>query len=607
MATHTMKMQQCILILLSIIFSISLFAQDPRLAQQYFQDGEYEKAAIVYEQLFEKDPRNDYYFDRYISCLTVAGDFANAEKAVKKQLRETPQEAKLYVTYGNILDLQFQPQAAQKQYEEAIKKISAERFSIHKVASAFLEINKYDFAIATYQRGGKLINSPYEFSYNLAELYRRKGDASNMIEQYLNTIYDKPERLNTVKQLLQRYLEEKDYEILKKQLYARIQDYPDYFFFTELLTWVFLQEKDYSRALRQVRALDKKLGENGGRIFQLAQIAYNDQAYDAAIEAFDYIVNTKGPTSTFYLDAKRESLRANRDKLVKGYSYTKEELLKLEKNYETFVDEFGRSRITASMLMELAELEAYYLNNLDKAINILSAVIEYPNMNRYDLANAKLQLGDFYLMKNEVWESTLLYSQVDKEFKEDLLGHEARYKNANLSYFSGDFEWAQAQFKVLKGSTSKLIANDALDRSIFITDNLGLDTTAVPLQLYANAELLVFQNRFDEAFATMEELLKSFPNHGLQDDILYLQAQIYKKQRNYPAAANALQVIVDKHIEEIRGDNALFELATIYEYHLKDLEKAKELYETIFIDFSGSTFAVEARKRYRILRGDTIQ
>lgn len=452
-----------------------------------------------------------------------------------------------------------------------------------------------------------MLNNKYAFSYNLAELYRRKGDTAEMVEEYLNSLAANPARMQTIKTLLQRYLPSSEYDIAKQELYSRIQSQPNAIEYVELLAWIFIQEEDYKKALRQIKALDRRLNENGGRVYQLADIAFQAGDYDTAIEAYDYITEKKGPTSSFYLDAKEQSLTAKRNRLIEGFTYTKQELKALEMEYETFLDEFGRNKRTASILLELAELEAFYLNDLDKSIDLLAELVTYPNIDRYVLANSKIRLADFYLMQGENWEATLLYSQVDKEFKEDVTGHEARYRNAKLSYYTKDFQWAQAQFDVLKASTSRLISNDAIDMSVFIMDNLGLDTTAVPLELYADAELLVFQNKFDAAFEKMGEITSLFPGHGLQDDILYLKAKIYKKQNNYIAAAEAYQQIIDKHIEEIRADNSMFELAQLYETRLNDIEKAKELYETLFIDFSGSTLAVEARKRYRILRGDDIQ
>jgi len=580
---------------------------DSKLAQQYYADGEFEKAAVLYEKLHKKNNKNDYYFNRYMDCMLALEEYGKAEKVIKKRLKKDPKLVQLYVTYGNLYEKQYKDDEAQAQYEKAIKKLPADRFSITRLASAFLNLTKYDLAIQTYEKGAKLLKDDNVFAYNLGDLYRRKGDTDKMIGNYLNSLADNPSRLNSMKTLFQRYLSDDDFVELQTQLYTRIQEDDETVAYPELLIWLFIQKKDYKNAFRQVKALDRRLKENGGRIYRLADIAANAKDYDAAIEAYDYIVAEKGHMSSYYIEAKRESLSCKRKKLVEGFDYTAEDLKLLETEYESFLGEFGKRKSTATIVAELADLEAFYLNDLDKAITLLNEMIEYRGLNRYILAKGKLSLADFYLMKGEIWEATLLYSQVDKEFKDDILGHEARFRNAKLSYYAADFQWAQAQFDILKASTSKLIANDALDLSIFIMDNLGLDTIATPITMYSQADLLVFQNRFPEAFSKLDSLDRMFPGHTLQDDMFYLKAQIYTKKRDYESAMKMYQKIIDEHIEEIRADNALFELANLYENQVKDIEKAKELYERIFIDFSGSTFAVDARKRFRRLRGDDVQ
>jgi len=595
-----------LILLLICALPLAIQAQDARLAQQYYRNGEYEKAAVLYEQLFQSNEKNDFYLDRYVECLLSLEDYDSAEKVIKRQLRREPDNVKLFVTYGKLYERQFKDDEAQKQYRKAIDNLPRDRFAVIKLANAFSSLTKYDLAIETYEKGAQLLKDDQIFAYYLADLYRRKGDSEKMIKYYLNSLEANPSRLENLQTIFQRYLSEEDFLELQKQLYTRIQESDDAAYYPELLAWVFIQRKDYKSAFRQVRALDRRFRENGGRVYQLAQIAANDKDYDAAIEAYDYIVESKGANSTFYIDAKRESLQARRDKIVEGYDYTQQDLLELEKQYENFLQEFGRSKITASIVLELAKLQALHLNQLDNAISLLKEILEFPNVDPGLEAVAKLNLGDYYLMNGEVWEATLLYSQVDKAFKEDMLGHEARYRNAKLSYYSGDFQWAQAQFDVLKASTSKLIANDALDLSVFIMDNLGLDSTVAALNLYAKADLLVFQNQFDEAFLKLDTLLYDYPEHSLEDDVLYLKAKIYQKQREFEQAAEALKRIIDKHPEEIRADNAIFQLGELYELHLGDIEKAKTLYETLFIDYSGSTYAVEARKRYRRLRGDDV-
>lgn len=579
-------------------------AQDPRLGEQYYRNGEYEKAAVIFEQLYNKNPSRDYYFNRYIEVLLLLENYKDTEKQLKKRIKKYPQKVQLYVKYGELYERQFEEEKANAQYQQAIKNLPKDRSEIIKLAQAYIKLTKYDLALETYKKGSDLMKDNKMFAYELGDLYRRKGDRTEMIENYLLSLEKTPSRLNTLKTVFQRFYTEEDFKELKIQLYEKINDKPDETIYIELLAWVFIQNKDYKNAFRQVRALDKRLNGTGGRVYRLAQTAQRARDYDASIQAYKYIIEDKGRQNTYYVKSQEELLKCKRLRLVEGFTYTQEDLKVLEGEYENFLTEFGRNQNSSKIIFELSELEAFYINDLDKAIELLDELIEMPGVRRHLLAEAKLALGDYYLMTGEIWESTLLYSQVDKEYKDDILGQTARFKNAKLSYFKGDFEWAQTQFSVLKGSTSKLIANDALDLSVFILDNLALDTVLTPMELYSKSELLMFQNRFDEAFIVMDTIISSFPRHTLQDDIYYSKATIYTKQRDYTKAAELYQAVVTEFPESIRVDNSLFALAELYEVHLDDKDKARKLYEQIIFDYSNSTFVVEARKRFRVLNGD---
>ncbi len=596
-------------LLLSLLLALPLMLKgqpNPQLAEQYFQNGELEKAAVLYEKLYAQNT-GDYYFERYLTCLMDLNRFDEAEKIITKQIKKEPSKSTLYVQLGKLFERQNKETAAAEQYKKAIDKLPSDRYMVDNLASTFSAMARYDLALAAYEQGAKLLKNKNVFAFNLADLYRRKDNIPLMIESYLNAIKENPGYLPSVQTMLMRNASGTEEQTeLQSQLYARIQDEPKALVYPELLSWLFLQKKDYKNAFRQLKAVDRLNNEDGNRVYGLANIAAQDHDYDAAIEGFSYIVNDKGRQSPLFIVSKQNLLSCKRKKLTEGYTFTKAELTEIEKEYESFLDEVGRNARTANIISELAELEAFYLQNLDKAVVLLEEIIDFPMVEREVQSRAKLSLGDFYLIRGERWEATLLYSQVDKLYKDDILGHEARFKNAKLSYFFGDFDWAKAQFDVLKASTSKLISNDAIDRSVFIIDNTGLDSVTTAMEMYAQAELLVFQNKHEDAFEKLDSILMLFPEHSLDDDVLYLKAQIYKKQRDY-AKANALfEKIVEKYKEEIRADNALFEMAEIYETRLNDKEKAKTLYEKLFTEFSDSTLAVEARKRFRILRGDKV-
>ncbi len=509
--------------------------------------------------------------------------------------------------YGKLYEKQTNELKAAEQYKKAIDKLPADRFIIDNLAMSFNNMARYDLALQAYEKGGLLMKNKNMFAFNLAELYRRKDEVGKMIEAYLNAIQDNPAYLPSVEAMLLRYAtSDEERQELQTQLYARIQDDAKATVFPELLSWLFLQKKDYKNAFRQLKSVDRLNDEDGSRVFNLALIAENDRDYDAAIEGYNYVILEKGKGSPFFIEGKRNMLACRRKKLTEGYAFTTEELRIVEKEYESFLDEVGRNNRTASIITELADLEAFYLKDLEKATKLLEDLIAMPMIDVKILSQAKLSLGDFNLIKGERWEATLLYSQVDKAYKDDALGHEARFKNAKLSYYFGDFDWAKAQFNVLKSSTSKLIANDAIDMDVFIMEVTGVDTSTEALAMYAQAELLIFQNRFDDAFVKLDSVRRLFPNSELEDDLYYLKAQVYRKLRQYDKAIEAYDIIVTNYKESIRVDNAMFEMAALYEGPLNNKEKAKGLYEKLFTDFSGSTLAVEARKRFRILRGDKI-
>jgi tetratricopeptide (TPR) repeat protein len=591
---------------LALPFYVVAQQQDPRLADYYFQNGELEKAATIYEKLYQQNT-GDYYFERYISCLMDLGRFEECEKVLQKQLKKEPQKVTLYVQFGKLYDKQGNEPKASEQFKKAIDKLPSDRFIIDNLAMSFNSMTRYDLALQAYEKGGQLMKNKNMFAFNLADLYRRKDEVGKMIESYLNALQDNPAYLPSVEAMLLRYATaDSERQELQTQLYARIQDDSKATIYPELLSWLFLQKKDYKNAFRQLKSVDRLNDEDGNRVFNLALIAENDKDFDAAIEGYNYIITEKGKGNPFFIEAKRNMLACKRKKLTEGYAFSMDELRIVEKEYESFLDEMGRNNRTANIIVELADLEAFYLKDLEKSTKLLEDLVGMPMIDNKVLSQAKLSLGDFNLIKGERWEATLLYSQVDKAYKDDALGHEARFKNAKLSYYFGDFDWAKAQFNVLKSSTSKLIANDAIDMDVFIMEVTGVDTSTEALAVYAQAELMIFQNRFDDAFAKLDSVRRLYPGTELEDDVYYLKAQIYKKMRQYDKAIEAYEKILANYSDGIRADNALFEMAGLYDGPLKNKEKAKELYEKLFTDFSSSTLAVEARKRFRILRGDKL-
>ena len=585
-------------------------AQDSRLANQYFRSGEYEKAAATYLKLYKQNTSQLYLFDNYIASLVELEEYKKVGEELRNQIKQFPNRTNNYVTYGNLLEKLDQPDEAMKWYRKGIDEMPPEIGVISKVGSTFSRVGKHDLALEAYLKGEMMMGKDkFPFETSMADVYKKLDQPKKMVEYYINYA----ERVSTrqikntkanMKYWLRgdsTYLEE-----MKTQLYTRIQEQPDNIVFPELLEWTFVEKEDYKGALRQARALDRKLEENGERVLSIGEIARKDDDIETAIKAYEYIIDKKGLESPLFLTANASKLKLLEQQAMSRKEIDPAELEGIEQTYKEFIADIGINSNTDYIIKQYADFLALSKNDMDQAITVLEDLVSLSSIDRTTKASSKIALADYYLMRGEVWESTLLYSQVDKANEEGLEGEIARFKNAMLFYYEGEFAWAQEQFDILESATSKLISNDAIDMSVFIMDNMGLDTTDIPLKMFAKAQFMSVQNRYDEAFGEMEKITTAYPDHDLEDDILFEKADIYHRRRDHDKALELYTRVYTEFNEEIRADNALMRAAEIYELELDNPEKAKELYEKLYLDFSNSTFAVEARKRFRLLRGDDV-
>ncbi len=597
------------ILLFAIFFcTLSVFGQnkDSQVAAQYLRDGSYDKAAELYEKLFDKQPA--LYYTPYLQSLIGKKDLDKAEKIAKKAVKSNDRDASFLVDLGYVYSLKEDKNKSKQQYEKAIKKVADDPQQASQIANAFIQRNELDMAIQVYLKARASIN--YKYHFELADLYSKKQDIESMMGEYFEILGENTSFLQNIQNYLQTSLatdpDGKKSDKIRGMLLKKIQEYPDKNVYSELLTWLFMQQKDFLSAFMQLKAIDKRQRENGERLMSLAEICLTNEDYDVAVKCYDYVVS-KGSSTENYVNARIGLLNALNKKITSSSSYTQEDLKKLETDYQAAFKELGRNAGTAPLIRGLAHLQAFYLGQLDEAIKSLNEAIALPNINPKFKAECKIELGDILLLKGEIWDATLFYSQVDLDFKGAPIGEEAKLKNAKLYYYTGDFPFAQSMLDVLKSGTSHLIANDAMALSLLITDNIDLsDSNTTPLFMYSRADLLEYQNKDEEAQKTLDSISKEYPEHSISDEVLYKKAEIYKKKGNFTEAAKLLGEVIEKYPGDILADDAMFDLAMLYENQLSDKEKAKNLYQEILNKYPASIFVVEARKRFRLLRGDNV-
>ncbi|MGL2962862.1 tetratricopeptide repeat protein [Flavobacterium sp. RSB2_4_14] len=581
-----------------LFLSLVAVAQNEQLANNYFDRGEFEKALVSYEELLKAQAGNSNYFQKVIECYQQLQQFEKAQKAIEDRLDKYKQ-SNLLVELGFNYQLQKNQDKAIKYYDQAIGKIKKNANEVYGIAYVFEKKSLFDYALSAYKTAIET-DPKLNFNFQMAMLYGQLGNTDLMIEAYLFEAYQNPQNLPIIQNQLSRFMtEDADAnfnELLKKALLVKAQKTQD-IFWNDFLSWYFVQLKEYGKAFIQQKAIYKRNPESFGNIVNLAQMAIEDNDEDSAKEILTFVIeNTKDLELLIQAHSYLIEMKIDHA-LEKDYPAITEELDKL-------IKEFGTSPYTLSLLKLQASFNAFHLNNPEKAKLILKNTLEMP-LNRYQLAEVKMDLADILLYEEKFNQALIYYSQVDEEMSGDVIGQEASLRTAKTSYYKTDFQWASHQLKVLKSASSQLIANDALDLFLLISDNTVEDSTQVALKKFARADFLLYQNKKEESLEQFQTILKEHKGEEIEAVTLLRIGKIYEKKGDFNKALENYNNIITNHKESIYIDEALYFSAEIYNTHLKDSEKAKPLYEEMIFKHEDSIYYVDSRNKYRKLRGDT--
>jgi tetratricopeptide (TPR) repeat protein len=586
-----------------IIFCISIGvkAQDDFLAKQYFNDGDFEKAVIFYEKLVDRHPRRTDYAEGLVACYQQLERYSDVEKFLFPQIQAGNAYPTLLIELGYNYTIQNRNEEAIKYYGKALKKIEKNPNFGYGIGFRFQKYALLDYALKAYTKAMEL-NPKLDYNYQMARIYGEQGDIEKMYASYLKLISEgktsKSNVLRSIDDFITSDAENENNIKLKKILLQNAQKNPD-LLWNDLLSWLFVQQKQYGSAFRQEKAIYRRMeGGSLQRLENLGNMALKDDEPETAQEIFEYIVANTNDEVTG-LNAKLNLID------IQLLDANKKTLEQVQKRYDELVALHGYKSQTLQLQIAYANFLTFKKDTPEPAITILKNSLELP-LNSRGNAYIKLALGDILVYHKKFNEALIYFTQVQKSLKNDILGQDARYKVAQTSFYKGDFDWALTQLKVLRGSTSQLIANDAMQLSLLISDNSLEDSTQTALKKYARADLLGYQNKTKEAIAELNGILEHHKGEKIEDEALLKQAQLLETLKDYEAAEFNYRKITEFYQNDILADDAHFALGELYRNYLGQPEKAKVHYEKIIYNYQDSYYFPQARKHFRRLRGDSI-
>lgn len=582
---------------IALIVSLAVFAQNEQLAQNYFEKGEFEKALVIFQELEKKQPNNTFYVQKIAASMQQLQQYDKAGKFLAEKLEKTKQPL-LLVELGYNYQLQKDAANAGKYYKLALDEVTVNPGNVYSIANSFEQKVLLQQALQAYEIAMQT-NKSLNFDYQMALLQGQLGNMELMIDRLLQYAYNNQQNLPVVQNQLARFMTEESQETfnasLRKALLLNVQKTQD-IFWNQFLSWFFVQQKDYGKAFVQEKAIFKRDPDTFHNIVNLAKLAVEEDEHSTAREIL-----------TFILESTQDAglkMQSHNYLLIMDIEVAQEkDYTVIKQRMDALLTEFGVTPYSLELQILKADFDAFYLKNTASAIETLNTALKL-QLNKYQMAEVKMKLSDILLLDEKFNQAIIYYAQIEEDLKNDAVGHQASLKVAKSSYFKGDFEWAQKQLKVLKSSSSQLIANDALELYLLITDNTVEDSTQTALKKFARADFKMYQNKKTEALAQFKEILATDKTESIQDVTLLRIGRIYEGLGQYDLALQNYQQIIEKHKEGIYVDEALFFSAEIYSKKLQQPEKAKPLYEKVLFEHEDSIYFVEARKQFRQLRGD---
>ncbi|WP_106793615.1 tetratricopeptide repeat protein [Aquimarina sp. Aq78] len=587
---------------ITLLFTFSTIAQSEQLAKNYIQQGQYEKALSVYKKLYTKNPNRINYLLGLVESHQQLEHFDKAEGILKKRIEKVPNNAQILVELGHHYDLQGKTEQARTYYDKAIETYNNNNANhAYSLAQTFEKYSLLDEAALIYEKGMKH-NPRANFNVQLAKIYGEQGKLEKMFDSYLALLRLQPNYINIVQRNFSDYITDSPTGeanvIFRKLLIKKLQRNPD-ILYNEMLSWLFVQQKEFKKAFIQEKAIYKRKQESPEGIIDLARIAISEKDIKSAVEILNYILETPA-SKDMKLTAHKIILKAKVD------NASKKEHKTIIEQYNTVFKEYGKARETIGLQIDYSHFLAFNQDKKQEAIRFLKDILDREPLSRFQSSRIKMKIADILVLDQKFNQALIYYTQVQNALKNNFLAQDARFKVAKTSYYKGDFAWAQTQLDVLKSSTSQLIANDAMELSLIISDNSLEDSTQTALKIFAKADLLAFQNKNQDAITMHEIILTQHKGEKIEDEAFLRQAKLFEKEKQFEKAKINYLKIIEFYNDDILVDDAYYWLAELYVNELGEPEKAKELYEKIIFNHADSIYFVDARKKYRTLRGDAI-
>lgn len=585
-----------------------------RLAQGLEQAGEYDRATELYQELLRADPTNAIFFDALQRTLMQLKKYDEVIHLLRSRIAQNPSDLNLHILLGSVYYRAGRDTDATAEWDQTIAGDPRNPNTYRNLASVMMENRLLERSIGVYRKGREMIGDPNLFDLELAQLLTASMDYSGAATEYVRWLRSNPTQLAFVQNRLAQITGKEQARTAAinviQETFKSHQELP----LLQLLGWLQMEGKEFEKALETYRTIDGVASAHGNELYQFAERAFNEKAFDVAARAYREAIDapvpaTRMPYARFgYANAVKE-LSARVDTFASPVRETPvTEAVPLYRGpialFQKIIDDYPHSEFSARAYYQIGLLQFGKFSDRDGAIDSFHHVLEEVNgvpALRYD---ADLMIGRIHLARGDTVQATGYFHNVVAAT--DVLADqhdEAVFHLAEIEYFGGQFDSSMNLLSTISANLKANFANDALRLEAFLSENVKSEPEA--LREFAHAEFLARQERNTEAISLLLDIVSKYPRASVADDALMSVASLQAAAGLFHEAIGSyMRLLAEFKETSVALDRAQFQLAEVYQYGVHDTERAISTYEELLAEHPKSILGSQARKHIRQLRGE---
>lgn len=587
-------------ILFNSAFAQSIEQRQFQLALSYEQRGDLESASRIYLELSKSNISNEEFLNSFVRVSKQLNKYQELLDFLKERSLLTP-DFKTYNYLAEAYWLKGFPEESHMNFSKAQDLINSKEEYMF-LAESLVRLKQYAKARDVLLNGRSKGRDIYLFSDELTKIYILIGDKKNGVLEILTHLKNTRNMATAQGRLYALMLDDQSKVELDKILNDKYSEDKNDTYVLFLYIWFARTAEYFQKALELTIVYDKLLKSNYSEVLRFANQCKNDGQYDIAIQGFLLVIEQgkNNPNSSSALYGLARSLE---QKNLSSDTISKQNLEQIVNLYTRIVKDYPNTIQELEGIYRLAYIAAKNERDYPKSIELLKKISRKWGLipvyidSQFELSDQYVKVGKLEEAQNVLRSFIKSIPKNEADIQRSVI-EKAKFRIARIHYFQGEIDSSKSVMDNIDAVPNSEVKNDILEFNAFLNKNQNINAA---LSLYSQAELLEFQERYEDAIQKFRESEKLSSGSNLEELAILSIAQIFFNKKDYASSQSEYESILDKFPNSIYLDLVYFRIGQNMALSGK-IDDAMHTLTKIIVNFPKSIYYEDARILIRQLR-----